>query len=63
MQIRLMAQTLFQLILMHVAYGTVDCIEVEANQAYGTNTVPTVPNVAYGTHPPQVHDYDYIDLP
>jgi hypothetical protein len=62
----------------NVAYGTVDCIEVDANQVYGTNTVPTDrnmaygtntvpmdPNVAYGAHrdPPQIYDYDYVDLP
>jgi hypothetical protein len=45
-----------------VAYGTVDFIEVDANQAYGTNTVPTDPNVAYGTHwdSPQINDYDLL---
>ena len=47
----------------NVAYGTVDCVEVDANPAYGTNTIPTDPNVAYGTHPPQIHDYDYVALP
>ena len=47
----------------NVAYGTVDCVEVDANPAYGTNTVPTDPNVAYGTHPPQIYDYDYVALP
>ena len=44
----------------NVAYGT---IEMDANQAYGTNTVSTDPNVAYGTHPPQTHDYEYAALP
>ena len=61
----------------NVAYGTVDCIEVDSNPAYGTNTVPTNPNVAYGTtnavptsptvaygtHPPQMHNYEYVALP
>ena len=61
----------------NVAYGTVDCVEVDANLVYGTNTVPTDPNVAYGTtntvptdpnvaygvHPPQIHDYEYVALP
>ncbi len=49
----------------NVAYGTVDCIEMDANQTYGSNTVPTDPNVAYGTYrePPQINDYDYVDLP
>ena len=30
--------------------GTIECIEMDANQAYVTNTVtvPTKPNVAYG---------------
>ena len=61
-----------------MAYGTVDCIEVDSNPAYGTNTVPTNPNVAYGTtnnavptspnvaystHPPQIHDYEYVAFP
>ena len=35
----------------NVAYGTVDCMEVDANQAYGTNTIPTNTNImAYGTN-------------
>ena len=42
--------------------GTVECIEVETNQAYVTSTVPTEPNVAYGTQLPQVHDYEYVGL-
>ena len=58
-----MAQILFQLILMWSIYGTIDSIEMDANQAYGTNTVPTDPNVAYGTHPLQTHDYEYVTLP
>jgi flagellar biosynthesis/type III secretory pathway M-ring protein FliF/YscJ len=42
----------------------VDCIEMDANhQAYGTNTVQTDPNVVYGTHQPQINDYDYVALP
>ena len=78
----------------NVAYGSVDCIEVDSNPAHSTDTVPTdtivayginattvptYPNVAYGTcttsavptsptvaystHPPQIHDYEYIALP
>ena len=40
-----------------------EVIEVDINQAYITNTVPTEPNIAYSTsvgHTP--HDYDYVVL-
>ena len=37
-----------------------ECIEVDLNEAYISSTVPTEPNVAYGTHPPEVHDYEYV---
>ena len=61
----------------NVAYGSVDCVEVDANPAYGTNIIPTNPNVAYGTttntnavptDPTVVcgthpPDYDYVALP
>ena len=40
--------------------GTMDYTEVDANQAYITSTVPTESNVAYGTHPPEVDDYEYV---
>ena len=35
----------------NVAYVTTGDIKVEENRAYGTNTVLTEPNVAYGTQP------------
>ena len=42
-----------------------ECIEVDTNQAYFVNSVPTEPNVAYGTPPllgPKSLDYDYVVL-
>ena len=47
----------------NVAYVTSGDIKVEENQAYGTNTVPIEPYVAYGTQQhSQIHDYDYVAL-
>ena len=40
--------------------GTMDYTEVDANQAYITSTVLIEANVAYGTHPCEVDDYEYV---
>ena len=40
--------------------GTMDYTEVDANQAYITSTVLIEANVAYGTHPREVDDYEYV---
>ena len=44
----------------NVAYGTVDCIEVDSNPAHSTDTVPTDTNVAYGINATTVPTYPNV---
>ena len=44
----------------NVAYGTVDCIEVDSNPAHSTDTVPTDTNVAYGSNATTVPTYPNV---
>ena len=41
----------------NVAYGSVDCIEVDSNPAHSIDTVPTDTNVAYGINATTIPTY------
>ena len=49
--------------LQEQGQGATGTMEMDANQAYGTNTVLSDPSVTYdNNYPPQANDYDYIAL-